>query len=345
MSAQNHRAIRIVAVTGMPLLVLLVAFFALNRDAAFADLAPVEAHNLWVIRDLEALEPASPGDFARVLLANFREALTRIRDDQLLTRSPYLIVLDFWMIVLGDSIFSARILSVFMMLVSAAIVYRTFASKGFAVPALALILVIFTNPLIRTLLREINAVGFWLMVVAIVTYVASRRLAVARRTFRLSGVGVGVGLVGVIVIIQLVVLRGMTDNWRTTVDRLNQVRMPTEPAITDFDSRSAAAYYDLRHSLKRGVALDLSWQTPDSLRMLEYTAKLTRSSESVWVMMPAAKFGETGWNVGYALTAAGRTPDVCLTIGDQTDENRMIFARYVVSESRSQRYNCDDNVP
>lgn len=348
MSAQNHRAIRIFSFTGVPLMVLLVAFFALSRDAAHDDLASVEAHNLWVIRDVESLEPASPGDFARVLLANFREAFMRTRADQLLTRYPYLIILDFWTIPPGDSVLSARMLSIFMTLVAAAIIYRTFAKKGFALPTLALMLVVCTNPLVRTLLREINTVGFWLLVIAIVTNIATRRLTsqadtVTRRSYRLSQVGVG--LVGVIVIIQLFALGGATNDWRTAVDHLNQMRVPTEPAITDFNPRSAAAYYDLRYGLKRGLALDLSWQTPDSLKMLDYIAKLTRSSGPVWVMMPAAKFDEAGWNVGYALTAAGRAPDVCLTIGATMDENRMIFARYVVSESRSQLYNCDDNVP
>lgn len=339
MSARSYHLARIFSVTGL----LLVIYFALTRDAAHHDLSAVEAHNLWVIRDVEQLERGAPSNVTRTILANFRETLARTREDQLFLRFPYLIVLDYWTIALGGSIFSARILSVFLALLSVTIVYRAFARKGLAVPALVIILVITTNPLVSTPLREINAVGLWLLAVAIFAYVVSRHLPATQSTYRLSRVGLGA--VGVIVVVQIFVLRGTTDEWRTVIEDLNEMRMPNEPAITDFDPRSAAAYYDLHHGLKRGIALELSWQTPDALKMLDYVAKLTRSPEPVWVMMLTGKYGESGWNVSYALTAAGRSPDVCLTVGDAVDDNWMIFARFVLSDSRSQSRNCAGYVP
>lgn len=321
--------------------VLLVAFFALTHGAAHHDLSAVEAYNLWVIRDVETLEPAAAGDFARAILTNLREAFARARTAPV--SLPYLLILDGWTLPTGQSIFSARVLSALIALVAIAVGYRMFATRGLALPALIGTALIFTSPLVSDGLRAISTLGFWLLVVTLGAYMLSRRLPHYRRRFRLGRVQFA--LIVLIMALQLFVLRSTSQDWRTTIERLNQMRAPTEPAITVFDSHSAAAYYDWQHGLKRGLALDLSWQTPDSLTMLGYIAKLTRTSQPVWVMMPAASYGETGWNIVYALTAVGRAPDVCMLVGDDsTVENRMIFARYVVDVSRPMGQNCEITV-
>ena len=86
------------------LLFLFAIFALLTFAAASADITDAEARLLWIVRDPERVEPASISDTARLLARNFRAMLDRAAARDL----PLTVPLDLWTMLVGGSVFAAR---------------------------------------------------------------------------------------------------------------------------------------------------------------------------------------------------------------------------------------------
>jgi hypothetical protein len=319
-AARVVRAARLLACA----IVLVLAGLAATRGLAERDLTSGEAYALWAIRDPQPARPASLTDAARAALANAREALNRAGSAP--AALPYLLALDGWALLSGESAFAARAFNALLGLLAAALLLRVLRRLTPQGPALLLCALIVTNPLWTAATGHAEqAVLPLVIVVALAAWLVRRR-----RPLRVALSRPACALMAGVIAVQAALAFAYRADWSAALDQLAAQRQPTEIAITHIDPASPAGYHAHRGGLRAGMALDLAWQTPDALRMLEYAAALTRADAPVWAMMPARLFGEAGWNAAYALRAAGRAPDLCLRL-----DGDFVVARWVLMSGRA----------
>lgn len=128
---------------------LLVAFLAAVFNSAHADVSVNEARTLWIVRDVVQVEPAALRDVASAVISNGREALARTQFPE----SIYVLLLEGWTRLFGETIFAVRLLTAFLGIIVLAVIFRlvykvlgiprtTLKAVGFGILALLLVRVL-----------------------------------------------------------------------------------------------------------------------------------------------------------------------------------------------------------
>lgn len=119
------------------LAIIFATFAVLTTFSSLIGVTEAEARLLWIVRDPERVEPASPTDSARRAVRNLQTMLDRAATTDL----PVAVPLDVWTMAAGGSAFAARLPVVLLACLIAALALRRLPRTAvFAVPlALALL--------------------------------------------------------------------------------------------------------------------------------------------------------------------------------------------------------------
>jgi hypothetical protein len=165
-----------------------------------------------------------------------------------------------------------------------------------------------TIALISTITRRRYRAGWW-------------RSSTARSNLRLRNTSVTVvTLVVLFSAIGSALLLERKPAWIGAIDRLNDSRQPSEPALTILPPPSALAHYDRlpQTHIRQGISVDLSWREFTAEEIRQIVAAMD-DSPSVWLIMP---IDDPLTSVVIDAVAATRYPAYRLS------ENGVLFFRF-----------------
>ena len=115
------------------LLLVFAVFVVTARFASQVDVDAREAQLLSIVRDTDKIEPAAFNDVARLIARNFRTMIDRAE----LTELPVAVPLDLWTMLVGGSIFAARLPAALACCIAAAALMRAARRFGRRLPMAA----------------------------------------------------------------------------------------------------------------------------------------------------------------------------------------------------------------
>lgn len=262
-------------------LLLIGIFVILIWGSASADLTRQEGVSVYIVRDVASMNVA-PRDALRALRANVSAMLSHAREDILTL--PYYTALDVWGIVTSESVFTARLFSIFCLLLGWALLLRLMRRVDWQMVLGVFVITLFmvTRARQATIIAPLFLLGTLLL---LMLTAAAARLTRVKIT-PLQRIALAVGLILFTGIAATPTLEQST--WQQAIAAMNTQRDSTSPALTNIDPRHPLAYYDrqARTHIRQGISLDLSWKpfTSDELNVM---IGAVNNVPSVWVVMPS----------------------------------------------------------
>jgi hypothetical protein len=287
------------------LLTFIVVAYPLQRDA----LSPAEARALWLVSDPPTSQRESD-ESLRARLAHARDSLVfaynRTREESEFVL--YYPLLDVWQSVMGDSIFAARLPSMWLSMLALVAVFALAKHLYNRRVAFGVLAGLAAFGFIFSYARHISPHSLVMAILALAVFILVRWCGVGRRAVLIAG------LFGVFICCAPMLLPQYRPSAAPTViAQAAQVREAGTPAITLIDRQSPFFYYSRHERLIQGISLDLSWQPFTSEEIQDYVTVLT-NAPSVWMVMPEGSdltadaivaFVSQGYIMGYQANADG----------------------------------------
>lgn len=266
-------------------LLLWLAFALMLHGLERFSLSAPEARHVAVIHDAAPM-PESPRAALRYSAASLRDALA---NSQAAGLNPlYVVVLDGWALLFGESVIMLRLLSALMALLVLAVVVSLLGRLHPAI-GLAVGLWLMTHASFLAMARSTQAFALGWMLAALVVWLVGRVLGWSwRLNLSLGRARLLLLMAGLFALFQCLNMPAVLGNrppWEDVVREVATLRDPLEPVLAIIAPDSPLAYYDRQHGLTAGLALRVGWREQTRPTIREHAQRLTGAA-SVWLIAP-----------------------------------------------------------